>query len=267
MKQIYLTIDDAVSTNFIDKVNFLKNHSIPAIFFCRGDRLALSETRLKEAGYAINAGYIMGNHLFSHTRVSTLSFETVKEELLKTDALIDKAYKIAGVERKYKFMRFPYIDRGCGAFPADKTKIKPEYQQAMQESMGLIQITSPLPEANDELLEHKRKIQELLKSEGFTNPNFDKVTYKWFKDTEFFLEYDVNFTMATGDSNMLPKYRYKGITMDDLFKDIDKNLMKDKDSAEVVIMHDYDEDGMNEVFETIINRLSKQVKFLGVENK
>lgn len=262
MKQIYLTMDDAVSENFLFKTEILKKHHIPLIFFCRGDRLDMGEDRINSAAKAISDGLIMGNHLYSHTRVTTLTFETVKDELLKTDRLIDKAYKKAGVERKYKFMRFPYIDRGCGNFPADKGKMKKEHIDAMSESMGLIQMTSPLPDANEALIEHKNKIQELLKYEGFTNPNFDKVKYPWYKETEFYTGYDVNFTMATGDSNLLPKYRYKGVTMEDLFRDLDKNFKKDPTSAEVVLLHDYDQEGMPAVFETLINYLVEHVEFL-----
>ena len=266
MKQVYLNIDDAVSENFAFKTDILKKHHIPVIFFCRGDRLDSGEDRIDNAAKAIRDGFVLGNHLYSHTRVTTLDFDTVKEELLKTERLLDKAYKKAGVERRYKFMRFPYIDRGCGAFPADKSKMSDRHIREMREAMGLIQITSPLPEGDEKLIAHKEKIQELLKAEGFTNPDFGKVTYSWFKDTEFYTGRDVNFTMATGDSNLLPKYRHKGVTMEDLFRDMDKNFARDPASAEVVVMHDYDQEGMPKVFETIIEHLVKKVQFIGATN-
>ncbi|OPZ78587.1 MAG: Peptidoglycan-N-acetylmuramic acid deacetylase PdaA precursor [Alphaproteobacteria bacterium ADurb.Bin438] len=261
MKQIYLTIDDAPSSDFLNKVKLLKDNEIPAVFFARGDRLD-NDKAIEEVSKAILDGFVIGNHLYSHTRVSTLSFEVVKEEIIKTDKLIEQAYKRAGVEQKQKYLRFPYLDRGCGALPVDKNKTPLEYQEKIKEAMGLIQITSPLSEADEKLIEHKNKIQELLKSLGYSQPLFDGVNYDWFKNSEFYTGFDVNMTMATGDSNLLPKYRYKGVTINDIFKGIDENFAKDINSAEIIIMHDYDQEGMDEIFKTIINHLKNKVKFI-----
>ena len=56
-KIAYLTIDDAPTEDFIRKVNYLKSVNVPAIFFCRGDRL---EQRPDDLIYAIQQGFIIG---------------------------------------------------------------------------------------------------------------------------------------------------------------------------------------------------------------
>ena len=38
-KPIYLTIDDSPSHNFIEKILFLEEKKIPAIFFCIGNKI------------------------------------------------------------------------------------------------------------------------------------------------------------------------------------------------------------------------------------
>jgi peptidoglycan/xylan/chitin deacetylase (PgdA/CDA1 family) len=70
-KQAYLTMDDAPSASFKKKVDFLTAKSIPAVFFCLGKLL---EERFGEAVYALNRGYIIGNHSYDHPYFSDLTF-------------------------------------------------------------------------------------------------------------------------------------------------------------------------------------------------
>ena len=56
MNQVgYLTIDDSPTEDFLSKVDLLASMEIPAIFFCRGNRL---EERPDDAISAIKKGYV-----------------------------------------------------------------------------------------------------------------------------------------------------------------------------------------------------------------
>lgn len=108
-KRIYLTIDDSPSIHTRAKVDFLKAHQIPAVFFCRGEFI---EKHPDQVIYAIQNGFLVGNHSYSHPYFSKISKARCYEEILKTETLIEECYKDAGVARPYKVIRLPFGDRG-----------------------------------------------------------------------------------------------------------------------------------------------------------
>jgi len=110
-KKALLTLDDSPSRTMKKRIDYLLEQKIPAVFFCRGDFL---EKRQEQVIYAIKKGFIIGNHGFSHTRFSEFNLDEVKNEIEKTDNLLENVYKKAGVERQFKLFRFPYGDRGNG---------------------------------------------------------------------------------------------------------------------------------------------------------
>lgn len=55
---------------------------------------------------------IIGNHSYSHPQFSELSFEDGIKEIEKCEEILNKLYRDAGVERKYRPFRFPYGDKG-----------------------------------------------------------------------------------------------------------------------------------------------------------
>lgn len=112
-KIAYLTIDDSPSNDFRNKVDFLAEKNIPCVFFCRGDLL---QENPDDTVYAIQKGFVIGNHAFDHPKFSEISFEEGKEQIVKTDAIIEEIYSKAGVERTEKYFRFPYGDRGDQKF-------------------------------------------------------------------------------------------------------------------------------------------------------
>lgn len=109
VKIVYLTIDDAPSDDFRNKVDFLIQKKIPAIFFCRGNLL---EKGLDNVAYAIKKGFIVGNHSYNHLHFSKISLEEAKKEIRETDKLVETAYKKSGIKRPAKIFRFPYGDKG-----------------------------------------------------------------------------------------------------------------------------------------------------------
>ncbi|MEB3701947.1 Polysaccharide deacetylase family protein [Candidatus Bealeia paramacronuclearis] len=108
-KRIYLTIDDSPSIHTYEKIDFLKAHTIPAVFFCRGEFI---KKYPDQVAYAIQNGFLVGNHSYSHPYFSKISLNHCYNEILKTEELIETAYKMAGTTRLHKVIRLPFGDRG-----------------------------------------------------------------------------------------------------------------------------------------------------------
>ena len=104
-----LTIDDVASVNTPAIVDYLNSQNITAVMFAVGKNV---EEHYDNAIYALQHGMILGNHTYSHPFMSKISFEEAKEEIEKNEKILDKLYKDAEVERKYRPFRFPYGDKG-----------------------------------------------------------------------------------------------------------------------------------------------------------
>jgi len=130
-KIVYLTIDDCASSNFKEKVDYLYDNNIPASFFCIGK---LIEENQEDVVYAINKGYDIHNHSYSHNHFSDLNLEEITYEITKTDKLIDEIYRLAGKERKNKYIRLPY---------GDKLYFKPEINTSVQEIVKELNYIKP----------------------------------------------------------------------------------------------------------------------------
>ena len=109
MSRLILTIDDIPQKVTVPLVDYLAEKSIPAIFFAIGEKL---EKDPAPAVHALKKGFLIGNHSFSHPFFSQITYEEAVKEIQRTEALLDKVYEEAGVEREMKFFRFPYIDKG-----------------------------------------------------------------------------------------------------------------------------------------------------------
>lgn len=149
-KVVYLTYDDGPNKGFVEKIDYLNSKEIKAMWFCQGCRL---EENLEDAIYAIKSGHIIANHSYDHPHFSELTMEQAREQIQSTEMLIEKAYEQAGTKQPFKCFRFPYLDMGAGSdtFPPDmKDKKTIMYQQ-------------------------------LLKDMGYVYPNFDGITYEWYR--------------------------------------------------------------------------------------
>ena len=109
MIKAILTIDDIASKNTPAIVDYLNEKGIQAVMFAWG---ACVEKYYDNAIYALRNGMIVGNHSYSHPAFSSLSVEEGIREIEKNEAVLNKLYKDAGVERKYRPFRFPYGDKG-----------------------------------------------------------------------------------------------------------------------------------------------------------
>lgn len=109
MKNLYLTIDDAPSSDLKNKISYLSSVNISAVIFCIGQQMLSHEEDLIEA---IDRGFIIGNHSLTHVQFSQIDLAKAEEEIRKTDSIIEQLYAQAGKDRPRKLFRFPYGDRG-----------------------------------------------------------------------------------------------------------------------------------------------------------
>jgi len=109
MKGLYLTIDDAPRKDFKKKIDFLISKKIEAVIFCTGE---LAERNKEALQYAIKMGFTLGNHGYNHPHFSSLTAGQAKEQIEKTDKIIDSVYDSIKENRLLKLFRFPYGDNG-----------------------------------------------------------------------------------------------------------------------------------------------------------
>lgn len=236
MKKAYLTIDDSPSSELPQLLAFLEEKSVDALLFCRGDYL---QDRPDLAVDAVNRGFHLANHLYSHQRASQLSMDEIRDEILKTEALIDEAYQKAGRQRPAKYIRFPHMDRGAGGWIIDYDAC-PKYKDTLLTlfSDGLNIDLTPPP---DTWLSKKNEVQEWLKQEGFSKMPCEGVTHSWFIDTEMNRSIDAMFTFSTSDWMLTPRHKGKHAykTLDDLRDKIDSDPhLQNTKSANIVLAHD-----------------------------
>lgn len=111
MKKAVLTIDDIASKNTPAIVDYLNEKGIQAVMFAYGEK---AEEFFDNAVYALQHGMIIGNHSYTHPHFSELTFEDSVSEIEKCEKVLDRLYKAAGVQRKYRPFRFPFGDTGSG---------------------------------------------------------------------------------------------------------------------------------------------------------
>ena len=107
--KVIMTIDDIPQDITRTVIDCYQEMNIPFVMFGIGQDM---EKREEDVIYALQKGIVVGNHTYSHPDISKLSYEEGIEEIEKTEAILDRLYEKAGVERKYKLFRFPFIDKG-----------------------------------------------------------------------------------------------------------------------------------------------------------
>lgn len=157
-KVAYFTVDDCPSNDMVAKVDAVAKRRIPCIWFCRGE--FIDKNGFDGLVHAIRQGFIIGNHSYSHPLFSKQSMEQCREEIARTEKLIDEAYRRAERPRPVKLFRFPFGDRGGG-----RNFLKKNYTLEEQEKMN--------------------SLQALLKEFGFKRCIFDGVTYKYWERCGF----------------------------------------------------------------------------------
>lgn len=249
-KRAYLTIDDSPTRHTDALTDWLAARDIPAVIFAIGS--AYQDMHLQCEGMeqnpdpirrAIGKNFVIGNHTFTHRRSSELSFEDVVTEIEKTEWLIDGLYRQAGKTRTHKLIRFPHLDRGCGAWIVDYDLAATQGHDL--KSLFLEGLNIKLADPSDEQRAKKRKIQDYLAREGFTASVFEGVTFEWYVQTEMAQARDSLYTFSTSDWMMNPDFEayrkdWAYQSLDALKQKIDDDpWLRAEDSANIVLAHDH----------------------------
>ncbi|MGB4058208.1 MAG: polysaccharide deacetylase family protein [Alphaproteobacteria bacterium] len=253
MPEAYLTIDDGPSETFTALVDFLHKRKIPAVFFNRGDNM---DARPEAVLYGIERGFIMANHTYSHRRASQLTLTEMQGEIARTDEILERLYQRAGVKRPGKYFRFPYMDRGMGPCFTEPEGLKEEHATAHRELLqgGLGHIPK-IPDENQ--IAHKRKIQEILKSLGYTPLPTPGVKIPWYAETEMAQSIDSLCTFSTSDWALQDRHRGKHgfSTLKDLTDKIDTDPWLKSTSRHIILAHD-----QSEIHDTVIGLTDHFIK-------
>ena len=106
-KYVALSFDDGPNeTTTVQMLDILEEFEVPASFFVIGQNI--NDTTARQMKRAMGLGCEIQNHSYSHSFMSRLSAEDVKEEIRRTDELIEK---YTGT-RPWLF-RPPYIDHNA----------------------------------------------------------------------------------------------------------------------------------------------------------
>ena len=277
-KKIYLTIDDSPSRDFRSNLDYLIEHNIPAVFFCIGERMEAGWEDLK---YAISKGYLIGNHSYSHPLFSDLDLDSAKQEIQKTDALIERLYQEAGQPDYDRLFRFPYGDKGDGKY-GYQFMTRDEAEELKQSRFDkIVKWISSLHPVDNQInkLEEEQKgalaeeLQRYMFQLGYVRGDLVGVDYDFFHplstDQDWSWSFDIGEWRWDGKQNQdmyLAQIKerlesdkpedYRGIVRE-------KTGIQQKDKIDLVLFHD--RDISNAFFKPVIDMLLEmQVEFLPI---
>lgn len=176
IKKVYLTIDDSPSKDFKEKIDYLYDRKIPAVFFCVGENMIEYE---EEMVYAIKKGFLIGNHSLKHRYFSDMDLDTCYSSILETDEIIEKMYDKSGVKRPMKLFRFPHFDQG-----GDESSKHYENKWSKPQNEW-----ADYPQ-NDKRL----KLQRYLRDLGYVQPEIQGIDIQFFADKLLLEGVDVRCT-------------------------------------------------------------------------
>lgn len=239
MKEAYLTIDDGPSVDRIKKVEILKKYGIQAVWFSMGIDM---EANADAAIRTILAGQVIGNHSYTHPNFSEISIAQCEEEIIRTDELIDKLYRQAGVQRPIKLFRFPYGNKGVNTGFFDTS-----YSESDRERI--------------------EAIQKILIQNGYGTYPFDNINFEYFKRMQATGQVDWLWTYDAMEWCVFQEDSPFGVrTIEDVLEMMDLDLperwmgLNDPSSNEIIVIHDHPQ--TTDMFEPIIKAfLDKGIHF------
>jgi peptidoglycan-N-acetylglucosamine deacetylase len=235
-KTIYLTIDDAPSTDCINKLDFLDEHNIKAVWFAEGKRI---EDFFDSAVEILKRGHIIGNHSYSHPHFSDISVDACLAEITETHDIVERVYDTANMERQYRYFRFPYGDKG-NSLHGDVTST---------------------PSADG--MERHSAIQSHLTKLGYTQPTWHNINYDYM--TAFGIFQDVDWFWTYDSRDWCPSFPESGCehdTTEKVLARLDEDVpddwrgINDHRSAEIFLIHDHVTPDQR--FQKIINKLAEK---------
>lgn len=101
IKQIALTFDDGPHPSYTEKLlDGLKERHVKATFFVTGEHAELHPDIIRRMH---EEGHIIGNHTYSHIQLTKSNRETFKNELIKTNEIIENI-----TNEEVQYVRPPY---------------------------------------------------------------------------------------------------------------------------------------------------------------
>lgn len=202
MNSAILTIDDISSRNTPAMVDYLKEHNIIAVMFGVGENI---ERYYDNAVYALKNGMIVGNHTYSHPKMSELDYDRCIDEIEKCERVLDKLYADANVERKYRPFRFPFGDKG-----GDKAEA----------------------------------LQQYLKDNGFNKLSDAKIDYPWWEENHCDKNIDTFWTFDFAEYCIRPGSDFTKEDVYKRMYDINPKegaALFGEDNNHIILLHAHDE--------------------------
>jgi len=252
MKSAYLTIDDAPSLDFTAKVDYLHQRNVPALFFCVGEFIQLY---LPAVQYAIQRGFLIGNHSFRHPHFSDLSLDECKQEIRDTDELINQAYANLGLERPARYFRFPYFDTGGDAsgqaYEAKWSRPRSDWFKY-------------------EFANKRLALQQYLRGLGYQQPAFEGINLRYSVDANLLAGVDVRCTFDQAETWLNKPDAPWGLSSEDaILARIDEDRpyegrsLNRSDTVDIILIHDHEK--TTALFYRIIARyIEKGIRFLSI---
>jgi len=194
----YLTVDDGPSPRAQEKLEFFSTKGVTAIWFLLGQNI---EKNKEAAIDAVRRGHVLGNHSYSHPHFPLTSMKKIREEIDRTEVLIEEVYEAAEVVRPAKLFRFPYGEQG-----------------------GFLK---------------RWKLRKLLQKYGFQTGPFDSVQFGLLSrnkpgDPYWMWSYD------TRDWAM-DKEGIRHLTFEQISKNLDTYLQSySREKDQIILMHDHE---------------------------
>ncbi len=261
-KTAYLTIDDSPSASFSQKMDYLFAKKIPAIFFCIGQLL---EKYPEPIMTAIQKGFPIANHSYTHPHFSRITIKQAEEEIRRTDEIIENLYAKAGVKRRQKWFRFPYGDKGDGRFG-----------RVLKQPFSIKNVFQKRDE------KRWRHIQDILLKYGYSQPPFLEIEYRYMVDNQLFRDVDWHWTfdimewatfeqkptLGVSDFSKIKHRLHQKNPPDCRGKIEDKKRWLASTVPEIILLHDHEE--TDAIFAPIIDELEQLplnfVDFEGILN-
>ena len=177
VKYLALSFDDGPNLTTESKMlDLLEKHKVPATFFVIGNNI--NDETAQNMRRAVKQGCEIGNHSLTHSMMSQMDEQQVKDEIEATSALIEKI-----VGERPKFFRPPYINvkpemydwidltficgKGCQDWEADVDKDARREGILANAEPGAIYLLHDF-EGNEATVEALDEAIPVLKKQGYT---------------------------------------------------------------------------------------------------
>ena len=239
--EVAITVDDLPLNGFkpmnvtnqeiADKmISAFKKHGIKDVYgFINGGEVEGDPANKELLKSWVRAGHRLGNHTYTHTAISDSSIESVKENIIKNEALLNELSE----DKNFKYFRFPYLDEG---YPKEKqiairTFLEEQDYKIAQVSLDFSDWAWMEPNIRCSFFEDKESLdwlkemyiksalESLKKSEMDAKKLFDK-------EIKYILLLHINVMTADVLDELLTLYKNNGVTFIDLKTAVDDPVYK-----------------------------------------